>query len=390
MKKKICLVPYGPIETYAIEAWMDEKAGNGWQLQKLYGRFALFETSEPRPTRYRIDVQMSEKYDCETELREAYAAAGWQYVSDLGWNSYCVYRTDDPTAPELHSDSEVFFRAFKRRLCLEWTAIGLALLLLLWLLLRPNGVLALLRGGGLEILLGRGLFDLGGCILYFLFLLVFAVHSIHQVRQAQTNLKAGFAKHMDAAWGRYLIQLLLGLCLAAILVITCASVDYGAKPGCDITAYDAPILPPLWQSMNREEYALAQAEPPADSGIADFVFERRSPFADAIQCVRQYGGFASDETGLTAAERFYNADLYEMKQIRYAEKVFALLMREDGCAAMEAGAGYDAAAYGTQKDAQTLILRAGDSVMYVFYNGNEDLRAYLDLFADALRQEGRP
>lgn len=73
-----------------------------------------------------------------------------------------------------------------------------------------------------------------------------------------------------------------------------------------------------------------------------------------------------------------------MKQSKYAERLFRMLMEYDNCRRMETDTGVDEAAWGNPyAGAQSLILRAGDTVVYIHYNGGEDLRSHLELFAAA-------
>lgn len=305
-KKKIAILPYDPIEFYPMQAWLEVEAKTGWQLRKIMGPFASFEACEPEETRYRLDVQTAEKYPVEEELRQAYTEAGWEYVSDCGWNQYCVYRTNDPKAIELHTDREALKRAMRKRMTGEWIGIGAVLLVLIWLLLRPNGVLA--RTGGpykMELLTGSGEFDFTSVIGLFALLLAAVIRSVRRLRQTRKNFDVGEARYMDSPGA-----LRLGKVLFAVLFLILAVVlpwrarAYGEILHHPISQYSGEIAPPLWQDLNWEEYTAAQNGGPEGLPFEYFLFEKASPFSDHIQCVRQAGEYEELENGASCYRLF--------------------------------------------------------------------------------------
>ena len=142
--------------------------------------------------------------------------------------------------------------------------------------------------------------------------------------------------------------------------------------------------------MSEQEAAQAQKDLPTDIPHDDFVFEKYAPFSDEIQCLRQFGGYTEYENGGSSFNLYYDADYYDMKQERYASALFQALLEYDACERIDPEAELDEAAWGKPYGtAQSLILRVGDIVIYIHYNGTEDLRSHLDLFAEPLLREVR-
>lgn len=119
-----------PCPAYDIEgteSWLASMADQGWQLSKdgFFAGLAIFGNSVPRPTRYRLTAAMKPtsmwaenggEPDPEVvALGEMYS---WEYVCVQG--DFYVYRSFDPDARELNTDSEVQAAALhivrKRRL----------------------------------------------------------------------------------------------------------------------------------------------------------------------------------------------------------------------------------------------------------------------------------
>lgn len=106
------LAPYEPFEVDAIAGWLDEMSQNRLQFQSKWGPFCRFERS-PSPARYRVDPRRSEFDPTEEERTETYRHFGWEFCSY--YTRYAeVYRAEDPSAPELHTDSDLLDGLVKR------------------------------------------------------------------------------------------------------------------------------------------------------------------------------------------------------------------------------------------------------------------------------------
>ena len=106
MERKETLVKrYLPVEVFdmaGLAEWFSAMAAQGLHLVKLSENRAQFRPGPPKAVvRYALDV--STCYDIEPERNENYAQMGWDYVTTLH-GMYYVYRSEDPSAPGLHTD----------------------------------------------------------------------------------------------------------------------------------------------------------------------------------------------------------------------------------------------------------------------------------------------
>ena len=94
-----------PVEIYdmaGLERWLADMAAQGLHLVKLSSETARFRRGEPTPgARFGLDI--AGLFDIDHARNEAYAEAGWTYVTTLP-DIYYVYRTDRADAPPLHTD----------------------------------------------------------------------------------------------------------------------------------------------------------------------------------------------------------------------------------------------------------------------------------------------
>lgn len=95
------LAPMDLWDVGTIEAWLEEKAAQGWILEK-WGSYPRFERMEPRPCRVRLDPQ-GQRIQVEQEEADAlYRDMGWRRACPV-WD-YLVYYCFDPAAPDLYTD----------------------------------------------------------------------------------------------------------------------------------------------------------------------------------------------------------------------------------------------------------------------------------------------
>ena len=79
-------------------------AAKGLHLDKMAKYFAWFDRGEPMENvRFRVEPVTKEDDWVTAEEREGFREMGWDYL-DTWENLYRIYRADDPTAPELHTD----------------------------------------------------------------------------------------------------------------------------------------------------------------------------------------------------------------------------------------------------------------------------------------------
>ena len=121
------LAPGDLWDTGTIEAWLEEKAAQGWILEK-WGGFARFERMDPRTCRVRLDPQGQQTQSQQEEAEALYAEMGWRPACPLG--SYQVYYCFDPAAPDLYTDPATQAWAWSK--LLKRTARRSALAVVLW------------------------------------------------------------------------------------------------------------------------------------------------------------------------------------------------------------------------------------------------------------------
>ena len=97
------LAPRDLWDAGTIEAWLEEKAAQGWILEK-WGISARFERIDPCRCRVRLDPKDRRNRQQQAEAETLYRDMGWRWNGTLWF--YDVYYCFDPTAPDLYTDPE--------------------------------------------------------------------------------------------------------------------------------------------------------------------------------------------------------------------------------------------------------------------------------------------
>lgn len=144
----IRIAPISVFDVPAQQAWLEDMAAKGWFLKDYSsGVFSLvsFAKGEPKAVRYRLEPVPPDETSPDVERREVYRQLGWEHVTTIGKELY-VWRSDEPDAPELHTEPETEAGAYTRlsRKLRVWNGIalvmmGLTLILLLGCLFGPGG-----------------------------------------------------------------------------------------------------------------------------------------------------------------------------------------------------------------------------------------------------------
>lgn len=147
-KRVYRLPPCPAYDIVTTQFWLEQMARQGLQLERFTAGVGIFRRGEPAQTRYRADAYTpSESPLDETgPTNQAVALAeefGWDYV--CLWGQFAIYRTDDPAAPELHTDRKL--QALSLRTLEKQTHRFIAQLVF-WSLL----ALPFVRAGGLLLL----------------------------------------------------------------------------------------------------------------------------------------------------------------------------------------------------------------------------------------------
>ena len=104
------LPPCPAYDIVATQTWLEQLARQGLQLERFTAGVGVFTRVEAAHIRYRLDAYTpSENPLDETgPTKQAVALAeefGWDYVCRRG--QFAIYRTEDPAAPELHTDRKL-------------------------------------------------------------------------------------------------------------------------------------------------------------------------------------------------------------------------------------------------------------------------------------------
>ena len=141
MKHHYAFPPCASYDLEGTECWLEEMAQKGLRLRAedpFFCGIAVFERSEPKETRYRLQAQTAQKglfddgFQEEEEEHTLCERYGWEYVGNR-WQ-FSVYRTDDAQARELNTDPAIQSLTLRQ---VEKTARNQTWYWLLWLLLYP-------------------------------------------------------------------------------------------------------------------------------------------------------------------------------------------------------------------------------------------------------------
>ena len=106
-----------PVQYYDVagaESWLAHMARRGLHLKKFRPLYCTFERGEPREVRYRLEPHLRRlDDDLPQGMLELYEEFGWEYVDEAN-RSILIFRTEDPGAPEPHSDPELQARGWQR------------------------------------------------------------------------------------------------------------------------------------------------------------------------------------------------------------------------------------------------------------------------------------
>ena len=125
-----------------LQTWLEDEALQGWRLEKVWREWGKFRRAEPRRVRYRMEPDITTLSTTDGDIAERdqlYADMGWQRVAGRTLAGLILYASEDPDAPEPHTDPETLRAIWKREIRSSWGSYltQLALLaLLFWFLCR--------------------------------------------------------------------------------------------------------------------------------------------------------------------------------------------------------------------------------------------------------------
>ena len=118
-----------------LQAWLEDLSLEGWELEEVRGEYGRFRQIEPRRIRYRMEpvegLWEDKPLGYYEEKDRLYEEMGWRLLGKTGRDLCYLYCTEDPNAPELHTDAEiqkVLWRRTLRRSVL-WSLLWLGMFL---------------------------------------------------------------------------------------------------------------------------------------------------------------------------------------------------------------------------------------------------------------------
>ena len=145
MKLVYQITPVSVYDVRGLESWLEDMARRGLFLKRLRPAFSTFQRGPAQALRYRVEPCRRIMDDTPPQaMLDLYQDFGWHFVCDAN-SELLVFSTQDPEAPEPHSDPELqgalwkkLYRS-KRRGFLFILAVTLALLVLLPVFLFGKG-----------------------------------------------------------------------------------------------------------------------------------------------------------------------------------------------------------------------------------------------------------
>ena len=98
------LRPANIYDVAANETWLEDMARSGYRLIRMTNWSGVFVKDEPKPSRYRMQPLTRKESRPEEAQVETYRELGWEYAGTIA-GCFHVWRCDDPTAPELDTDT---------------------------------------------------------------------------------------------------------------------------------------------------------------------------------------------------------------------------------------------------------------------------------------------
>ena len=215
VKKRFRFSPQELWDPAAIQSWLEWEAQQGWRITNYNGWFCTFQKAESKACRVRIQPHGPESNEAYWERLEAYEEMGWEHAVNLALD-YGVYYCDDPEAPELDTDPEVYALAWKKPLRKGlWSGLGLLLATLFFMILP-----AFYRENFIEFLILAD-FRILFCVLVAgPVLFIMGLRQLWKVSRARKALSAGVMPP-EGSWKRsrnwWRASLLLLLCLILVM-----------------------------------------------------------------------------------------------------------------------------------------------------------------------------
>ena len=397
MKTVKKFIPVDPYHIPGMESWLTELAGNGLFLKRFGSARGVFTSGAPSSTtRYRLEP-MGGAVDGEYT---AYAAAqGWYWVCSLA-NTFHVYRTDRPDAPELHTDpvaQSYTLDALTKRLWRYSVIIVLFLLFMVGML----GSIYLFSPWPWLFVVEASFVNQLILVLVELIAVGCFLAQANRVRRLRRQLREGVPLRHEADYRRscrttiLLNSLSTLLVLASLLTILPTFMGGRWSKPLDEVEGDIPFLSlaALEQAADYEPFRMSVEEGGED--INNRVRYEWSPLAEHYE-VEQWGLVPSRlDSGGDVYHCSLDMDYYDLTFAFLASPVLDDLVyryterhyRDDYTVEERSVPGLDRLVVALDNDWPGMRLFAwrGDKVVYLDYRGQVDLTECLDEIVELLR-----
>lgn len=106
MNRVYKLTPVSMYDVRGLEGWLEDMARRGLFLKRLRPAFSTFVRGAARPARYRVEPFRHWREDePPKDMLELYQDFGWTLAGET--TELLLFTTQDPDAPEPHSDPEL-------------------------------------------------------------------------------------------------------------------------------------------------------------------------------------------------------------------------------------------------------------------------------------------
>ena len=390
------LIPVDYLDLAGVELWLEEMAAKGLHFQGVGVFFAHLQAGQPARVRYHAEPT-EEKGDLPPAQTAEYGDMGWTYVGQLG--HLALFRTDDPDAPDFHTDpvaqSYTLDRITKRLSRAVWLLLALMAALAAFLVW---GALDSAFGPVLRLVKFSSLYS--GTVL--LLELVFILHFTWEVWglcRLRKRLRAGVPAQRPDRWrhtGLVRQGYTLLLSVAALIQIGSTAAYFAGvtKWDLELSALDRPAPVLSLAELEGDGYAPDPFGYPGYEGPDrnNFVSYERKPLARIYQ-VDQAGTVAGERSRLDL--EWYDLTLpflagplledlmdYELYDLRYVPEWYTM---EELSAP-----GFDQLVVAEDVDygGQWLFARLGRRVLCLDYTGDHDLTEHLDRVAALFQWDG--
>lgn len=399
MKTVIRPMPYEVSQFHETEEWLTQKAAEGLHFQDCALGFARLRRGEPKAVRYRLEFAHG-FFKPEQEQKALYAELGWEYVATIR-HDYFVFRTEDASAPELHTDESVIR---KEKRSIFWTQLCLPVTILILFHSAAPDWFTLLRDYGVAYCateystLGLGLILLG-----FLLLLWTSLRGLRLAVQYQRGVRN---KRPRVPLPLFAVSMLLLLTGSLISTIHLHNFIPAGSHAPEELSF--PTLAQIDGDAYRElrDFCDMESDPERLSGYwrsgrnfrcTDHYRRRSDPLVSSEALRQELSTYPTREDGYVYPDYAvcYRVQSYRCLTSGLAEGLMeTLLSPPDGDRPDWSRLAHDGTAtvytcleeWNVGEIYQRLLLTDGRRVMTVSYQGERDILAFLPFFEAALAE----